>query len=307
MGKVKLGEDFTDESVEVETTQEEEKEDSTQEEEEKDNSADASDSKNHDDEESEESEEDSEDTSDEEDEDDEDVDLEAKKRELQGLKDAESELDKDLEEIEEEIQKTRKRIVAKRQARRDHRQVVQHIDNVEPDEEQDDLSDIDEETQNAIERVIRAKGYVRKEDVSQMSYKSAHQMAEEKFFQEHPEYSVESDDGDVLFDLLSKELQNFSRPKDPSQIPALFERAHLLVKTQNPEYFKDSKKSPEKIEKIAKKSARIKKAGTGGGTSGGSTTSSKKSKDSGGKGALTESQKEILRRGGWTDEEIAEM
>lgn len=222
---------------------------------------------------------------------------EEKLRELEGLKRAEEKLDKDLTEIDLEIKKARERIVGKRSERRSKRELVDTIDDKYPDKEEDDLSDVDPDTIQLLDRFVKAKGLVPKTELQKMQYETAHKTAEETFFEKHPEYSPENDKDDFLYNALRKELSYFAPPKDPKLIPKLFEKAHKAVVEQNPEFFKKGSSTKE----IAEKKERIKKAGIGGGSAGG-TGSSEKSK--GGKKALNEIQIAALRAGGWTEDEI---
>jgi len=222
---------------------------------------------------------------------------EEKLKELEGLKNTEDKLDNDLSEIDLEIKKARQRIVGKRGDRRSKRELVDNIDGKYPESKEDDLSDIDSDTLQVLDRFVKAKGLVPKAELQQMQYETAHKTAEDTFFETHKEYDSENDKDDFLYNALKKELSFFAPPKDSKLIPKLFEKAHKAVVDQNPEFFKKGSSAKE----IEEKKKRIKRAGTGGGTAGG-TSSSDKSK--GGKKALNDVQIAALRAGGWDEDEI---
>ena len=312
--KIKLGDDFTEDSEEIETHEEEEKENDTEDEEseddEKENSASASDSENEDEEDDEESEEE-EDEESEEDDDDEDSESEddektdeEKKKELQGLSDQEEALNEGIEDLDSKIEKKRQSIVNKRKDRRGKRILVDKLDeHSQSDEtEEEDISDIDTDTVTAIERVIKSKGYVKKDELVQSNYQDAHKSAEDKFFEDHSEYLPENDEGDVLYDALKEELSLYAPPKNPSKIKELFERAHAEVKRNNPTFFKDIKKS---VKTSLKKKNRLdtSKSDKGGSGSGGKGSKSKSKEGTG----LSKDDIRNLKDGGFTDEDIKEM
>jgi hypothetical protein len=231
---------------------------------------------------------------------------------LQGLKKTEEDLDHDVSEIDIQIAEAKKRISQKRQERRDKKGIVEIADEKFPDteEETDDLSDIDPDTIKLLERFTKAKGLVPKSELIKTSFQEKHKQAESSFYETHKEYLPENDPDDFLYKELKKELSFFSAPKDPSLIPALFERAHKLVMQNYPDKFKSSKEVKSTDKKVDKddqinKSVRLKNASLGGGSSGGSGSGDSDKGSS--KKSLDTAQIRALQDGGWSDEEIKNL
>lgn len=306
MNKISMGSDFTDE--EGSTASEGEKEVKKPEEsgDENENSADSSDSENNENvgesiaEEGDESKDVPEDDKKSEEPKEETPD---KQKVLQGLLDTEKDLEKSHNDIDEAIAAAKARIIQKRHERREKREVVDTIDSKFPDEEGEDLSDIDSETLKVLDKYTRAKGLVPKSELSKMNYQTQHDAAQDAFYALHPEYLPENDSDDTLYNALKKELSVFTQPKDPKLIPKLFEKAHTLVKLTYPDKF--VKKVENKVDNI-NKSVRLKTAGLGGKPSGGSNNSDKSGERGEGK-VWSDVQINALRNGGWTEEEIKDL
>lgn len=279
---MQLGDDFTGEGEEVVTTQEGENIEESETEE------DSADTPNGEEEEKE--------SNEDEEGEEENEDDDKKKRELQGLENAEKELDDDLSELDTNISKARERIVAKRQSRRDKRQIIQDVDNKIPAKETDDnLDDVDADAVATIERVIKAKGYVKQQDVDKRTAQEAHKIAQDAFYEKHQEYNVKNDKDDFLYNALCAELALFATPNDPKQIPILLEKAHKAVQSSYPDFFKEGKEK-----KTVAKTKRIKNAGTGGGVSGSGASSEENE-------PLSDRKRQIYLDGGWSEEDIDEL
>ena len=216
---------------------------------------------------------------------------------LEALRKQEEALDKDTSELDLEIKARKERIVEKRRERREKRELVGKIDEIEPTAE-DKLEDIDPTTLQILERYTKAKGLVPRSEIEKTTYESQHKTAEDVFYKDHKEYLPENDKDDVLYKALKNELSLFARPSNPSLISKLFEKAHNEVKKQHPQFFKESSLT-EKINA----NQRINSASMGGGKTGG--TSQRTSKAEGGR--LSDKDVQTLLRGGWSEKEIAEL
>lgn len=149
----------------------------------------------------------------------------------------------------------------------------------------DDLKDVNPEDVNLIEKVIRSKGYITKEEASQMSYKAIEQDEVSKFLDKFPEYKPENDPNDLNWSALQREFALYRRPDDPRSIGSILSRAHQsIVKTSD-------RGVPEKVQQV-------KTAGIG---SGGSQRSSSPKK------SLDPDYVYQLKQGGFTDEDIQKM
>ena len=339
MTKIKLGNDFTDDSEAAKNRSEESDEKTTDDEseDEKDNSGDSDNSKKtSEDDEADESKDDDGDDADESDDSKDDDDSEDDKKSdddsdskddaddsdkkpdkakvLKGLLETEKDLDKTTGDVDSEIAAAKQRIAQKRTDRRAKRDLVETIDEKFPDtdkeEETDDLSDIDPETLKVLDRFTKAKGLVPKSELAKMNYQDQHKVAQDAFYAAHPEYLPDNDTDDTLYKALKSELAQFAAPKDPKLIPALFAKAHKLVVDQYPDKFKTSKKTDTDKKDVSdsdkSKSVRLKTAGLGGKSSSGGGDAGKKSNDAG-KKSFSPEQIRALEDGGWTPEEIKNL
>ena len=149
----------------------------------------------------------------------------------------------------------------------------------------DELKEIHPDDVATIDKVLRAKGYITRQEASQMSYEAVKQDELTKFLDRFPEYKPENDPNDLNWSLLQRELAYYKMPEDARRLGDVLERAH-----------KGIIKVPVGPSATAKK-RQIEIAGVGSG--GAQKSTSKKS--------LETWQKEEYRRGGWTDKEIAEL
>ena len=194
--------------------------------------------------------------------------------------------DEDAEKLQtqtEALQKERESLLvdirALRGERRDLKQ--KQLDKVE--EAIDDLKDTHPDDVKLIERVLQAKGYVRKEDVEKRIYSETQQQQLNSFLDEHPEYKPENDTQDLNWQRLQRELEVYRMPQDPKKVGEVLERAHKSISG-----FSDGR-SFETKKHLAKT------AGVGGGQSSSSSSRMK---------SLSPEQAEAYRRGGWSEEEI---
>lgn len=226
---------------------------------------------------------------------------------LQGLLDTEKDLDKSTGDVDTAIAAARHRISQKRSERREKREIVSTIDSNFPDTEgeKDDLSDIDADTIKVLERFTRAKGLVPKSELNRLTYNNQHSNAEDAFYAAHPEYNVDNDPDNILYDALNREVKLFAPPSDAKLIPKLFEKAHSEVIKLYPDKFKAKKQVVDSTKDDINKSVRLKTAGLGGKSSGGASSSDTSGSE--GKRVWSPIQIDALRRGGWSEEEIKRL
>jgi hypothetical protein len=132
---------------------------------------------------------------------------------------------KALKGLQEERVKLLKEIADLRGQKREIKQ--DQITRVE--QQIDELKDLNPDDVNLIERVIRSKGYVNKEEANQMFYKAVEQEELGKFLDKYPEYKPENDPSDANWSLLQKELGFYKLPSNPKQITEILERAHRSI------------------------------------------------------------------------------
>lgn len=226
---------------------------------------------------------------------------EDKVKALEGLRQTETELGNDVSNLDKEIETRRQRITQLRKERRDRKDIINTIDTKIPDAKEDDLSDIDPESLKIVERVIKAKGYVSRDELGSITFEQQQKDAQTTFFEKHAEYLPENDKDDFLYNELKKELALYAKPSDPKLISQIYERAHKAVRDKFPTYFKTT--NSVNLSDQKKNIVRNQGAGTGGGASSGGGSSAGSSKE----GKLSPMQIEHLRAGGWTEEDIARL
>lgn len=97
------------------------------------------------------------------------------------------------------------------------------------DKQIDELKDLNPQDVTIIERVLRSKGYMTKEESTQMFYKAVENEEVNKFLDKYPEYKPENDPNDANWSILQKELGFYKLPSDPKLIGQILERAHKGV------------------------------------------------------------------------------
>lgn len=98
-----------------------------------------------------------------------------------------------------------------------------------PTVEPDLLTDVNPADIAIIEKVLQAKGYVKKDDLLKESYETTKKKQVSAFIEKHPEYHPNNDSDDANWNTLKTEFDLFKLPQDPAQIEALLERAHKNV------------------------------------------------------------------------------
>lgn len=90
----------------------------------------------------------------------------------------------------------------------------------------DDLKDVNPSDVELIEKVLKNKGYVKKDDVLQLTYEEVKNQELKQFLDKYPEYKPENDPNDLKWSTLQREFGEFARPSDPHRIGYLLEKAH---------------------------------------------------------------------------------
>ena len=142
-----------------------------------------------------------------------------------------AELQTKVSTLKQQEETLRKQIVELRMERRKERYedplIVQKKEVVEVDE----LKDTNPEDVALIEKVLKAKGYVRKEDVSRLSYQEKIDKTKNDWLNEHKEYLPENDSNDQNWNELNKTLGlYFKAPNNPEDIKKVMDLAHKMIK-----------------------------------------------------------------------------
>ena len=160
------------------------------------------------------------------------------------------------------------------------RNIEKKIDVVKDDI--DELKDLHPDDVNVVDRILRSKGYITKKESQSMFYDSVKRETLDSFLEKYPEYKPENDPSDSKWASLQAEVGLYKMPADPHSIAKLLEKAHRAV----------SKTSSDPS--IPLKKQQVQTAGVGSrGVSRSSST-----------GRLSDTQKEVYRQGGWSEEDI---
>ena len=191
------------------------------------------------------------------------------------------ELLKQVHGLSEEREKLLKEIQELRGTRREIKQ--EEIKQV--DTKIDELKDLHPDDIAVIDKILRVKGYVTKDEANKMFYDTIKSDELEKFLTKYPEYKPENDKNDINWNILQRELSYYRMPTDPHKVGEVLERAHKAIQ------------KPSSDRSVTEKKQKLEIAGVGaGGTQ----------RSSSGR-TLTQSQKDVYLRGGWSEEEIKQI
>jgi len=163
-----------------------------------------------------------------------------------------------------------------------------------PKEEVVDLADVNENDVKLIEKVLKAKGYVRKDEfdgiASAASRKQTMESEKDAWLAKHPEYLPANDPEDKNWNALNATLSAyFKAPDNPKEISRVLDAAHALNNPNTPTMPVKSKASVD--------AAKDKISSSSKGTSGGASKTTPGSK----------SKMDLSGLQGFSDEELAEM
>lgn len=138
-----------------------------------------------------------------------------------------------------------------------------------------------------VEKVLKSKGYLTKDEVTKMTYETVQSQVLNSFLDKYPEYKPENDPDNINWTSLTKEYGLYAQPRDPQRIAELLERSHQAIKGA----VVSDRSLPAK-----KRAMQIASAGAGG----------TQRSSSGGK-TLTPDQRRVYEDGGWSEEEIKQI
>lgn len=196
-----------------------------------------------------------------------------------------AELARQVQGLSQEREKLLQEIQSLRGQRRELKQEELHKVETQIDE----LKDLNPEEVALIDRIFKAKGYASKEEVQKIYYNQVKQEQLNSFLEKYPEFKPENDPNDINWNALQRELSFYRAPEDPHGFTAILERARKAVQPAN---------SGEQTITKTVQQRQLKTAGVGKG--GVIRSSSSQTR-------LTEQQKDVLSRGGWTEEEIKKL
>ena len=152
----------------------------------------------------------------------------------------------------------------------------------------DELKDVAPEDVAVIEKVLRGKGYVPKQEVEKMFYDTVKNEELNKFLDKYPEYKPENDKNDLNWSALQKELGFYRMPDNPRLMGEILQRAHQAIAAIR---VPSDRGIPER-----KRQVELAQMGSGGAPRSSSHSVS-----------LDSSKREMLLRGGFTEEDVQSM
>lgn len=164
------------------------------------------------------------------------------------------------------------------------------VDSADPNE----LADIDPTSVEVIERVIKAKGYVKKEEIHAEAQQKSLDEAQNSWLKDHPEYLPANDPDDTRWNALISATKIFVRPTTAQELQRVLSLAHRDL---NPDAPTKSPTIPQKSRAaIDAKAEKIKVSSKTGGGAGTRATSSasKKNLDLSGLQGFTKEELEEL-------------
>lgn len=163
----------------------------------------------------------------------------------------------------------------------DRKLIQQEI--IQKTEKIDELADVNPADAALIEKVLKAKGYISKDEVQAMGRETVKTTLLNNFLNKYPEFKPENDPGDKNWNALTAEYGLYAEPKDPLMVEKLLEKARLAVTPQV---------ASDPIIPVKKRSLQTASVGAGG------VQRSSSSK------VLSQEMRRQYEDGGWTEEEI---
>jgi len=149
----------------------------------------------------------------------------------------------------------------------------------------DKLDDLNPEDVKNIDRVLKSKGYITKDESKKIVYENAKNEALGDFLEKYPEYKPENDPDDLNWNAFQRELLSFYKmPENPKLIGQTLEKAHKGI----------APPVDNNSETVKKRIATAQKGGGG------------MQKSSSGK-RLSPQLRRAYEDGGWSEEEIKEL
>lgn len=183
------------------------------------------------------------------------------------------------------LQQERVKLLKEIQELRGQRRDLKKEELVKVNQEISDLKDVAPQDVELIEKVLRSKGYMRKDEVEGMTYKAVQDEELNTFLAEFPEYKPENDPNDINWNSLQRALAIYAKPSNPRGWKEILRKAHKDIAPVSSDRTLEVKKQ------------QVRTAGVG--QSGVQKSSSRKT--------FSPSQRQAYLDGGWSKEEIDKM
>lgn len=161
------------------------------------------------------------------------------------------------------------------------------------EEKIDELKDVNPEDIAVIEKIMQQRGYLTEAQLNQKLYSQAQQEELDKFLDKYPEFKAENDPGDKKWDALKFALADYAMPVNNIPLADYRQKAQRIFEKAR----RDIAPSGGLINSEPKKQ-QARTAAIGGGGSIKSPSVQPR---------ITTEQVEHFRRGGWSEQEIAEL
>lgn len=184
------------------------------------------------------------------------------------------------------LESEREKLLAEIKELRGQRREIKREELIQVNKQLEDLDDVNPDDIRLIDKVLRARGYLTKEEQGKMQYDAIKQEQLNAFLEQFPEYKPENDPNDINWNALQRELGYYRMPQDPYKVKEVLMRAHR------------SSSAPVQRDTTAAKQHAVKTASVG---SGGTQRQASRMN------RLDETHRQELLRGGWTEEEIAKI
>ena len=129
----------------------------------------------------------------------------------------------------EALQKERVDLLKQLQELRGTRRELKEQEAKRVEQQLDDLKDAHPEDVKLVEKILRNRGYMTKDEAGQMFYEAVKREEIAKFLEEFPEYKPENDPSDANWQRLEREMAWYRRPDDPHLLKELLRRAHRTI------------------------------------------------------------------------------
>lgn len=183
------------------------------------------------------------------------------------------------------LQKEKVELLKQLQELRGVRRDLREQENKRVDSQLDELKDLHPEDVKLVEKILRNRGYMTKEEVGQMHYEAVKKEEITRFLDEFPEYKPENDPNDLNWQRLEREMAWYRKPDDARQLGTLLRKVHRSLVP-----------SSDRVAPIKQRQVQVASVG-----SGGAQRSSSKIK------TLDSDRRAMLMRGGWSEEDIKKI
>lgn len=184
------------------------------------------------------------------------------------------------------LQEERAKLLAEIQQLRGQRRELKKEELLVVNKQIEELTDVNPDDVKLIDKVLRAKGYLTKEESNKMHYDAVKQEQVDAFLEKYPEYKPENDPHDLNWSALQRELGFYRMPDDARKVGDVLLRAHRAI----------AKPAPPTSVPAKQHQARVASVGSGGTQRQQSSTV-----------RMDEQKRAMLLNGGWTEEEIQKI